>query len=284
MMFRPILAGILSCIVMAAPIARSQEVTLAAAADLTYCVPQLNAAFEKANPGAAVKAAFGSSGNFYQEIRNGAPFDLFMSADMQYPQKLAQEGFASQPVEYAAGRLVLWSMSLDVSRGLAILSDPAVKHIAVANPDHAPYGRAAKAALEKTGLWDELAPKLVFGESVGQTAQFVRTGNAEAGLVAMSLVVGPGKPVELKPSPLTPPGDYPPLKPNFGSGSVVVVGPAQRAGHFYEVPAGDYPALDQGVVVTKAGAGKPLAQAYVTFLQSEEARKIFGQYGFRLPK
>jgi molybdate transport system substrate-binding protein len=169
---------------------------------------------------------------------------------MQYPQKLAQAGFAGQPVEYAAGRLVLWSMSLDVSRGLAMLSDPAVKHIAVANPDHAPYGRAAKAMLEKRELWDELTPKIVFGESVGQTAQFVRTGNAEAGLVAMSLVVGP----------------------------------AERLGHFYEVPAGDYPALEQGAVVTKAGAAKPLAQAYVTFLKSGEARKIFGQYGFRLPK
>jgi molybdate transport system substrate-binding protein len=157
------------------------------------------------------------------------------------------------PVKYAEGQIVLWTMNgaLDLSRGLAVLRDPAVKHIAVANPDHAPYGRAAKAALVHENLWDELTPKFVFGENIAQTAQFVQTGNADAGFVAMSLVAAP----------------------QFA-----------HAGHIYEIPADDYPPIDQAAALTKAGAAKPLVQAYVAYLQSDAARKILGQFGFRLPK
>jgi molybdate transport system substrate-binding protein len=238
---------------MAIPLAHSQEITVAAAADLTNCIPVIDAAFQKANPGAMVKVSFGSSGNIFAEIRNGAPFDVFLSADIKYPETLAMAGLAEAPVKYAQGRLVLWTMNgaLDLSRGLAALRDPAVKHIALANPDHAPYGRAAKAALENEKLWDELTPKFVYGESIAQTAQFVQTGNADAGLIAMSLVIAP----------------------RFAP-----------AGHFYEIPAADYPALDQAAALTKAGAGKPLARAYIDFLKSDEARKILEEFGFRLPK
>jgi molybdate transport system substrate-binding protein len=238
---------------MAVPLIHAQEVTVAAAADLTYCVPVIDAAFENANPGAVVKVSFGSSGNFFQEIRNGAPFDVFLSADMQYPATLAKDGLAEAPVKYAEGRLVLWTMKsgVDVSRGLVALRDPAVKHVAVANPDHAPYGRAAKAALIHEHLQEELTPKFVYGENIAQTAQYVQTGNADAGLVAMSLVAAP----------------------QFA-----------HAGHFYEIPAEEYPALDQAAAVTKAGAGNALAKAYVAFLQTDEARKILERFGFRLPK
>jgi molybdate transport system substrate-binding protein len=238
---------------MAAQLAHSEELSVAAAADLTYCVPVINDAFQKANPGAVVKVSFGSSGNFFEEIRNGAPFDLFLSADINYPKTLAKDGLGEEPVKYAEGRLVLWTMNggLDLSRGLAILADPSVRHVAVANPDHAPYGRAAKAALMHEHLWDALTPKLVFGQNISQTAQFVQTGNADAGLVAMSLVAAPGM---------------------------------AHAGHFYEIPGGDYPPLDQGAALTKIGSAKPLAKAYITFLQSDEARKILEQFGFRLPK
>ncbi len=227
--------------------------TSPAAADLTYCLPQLNAAFQKANPGASVKVSYGSSGNFFAEIRSGAPFDVFLSADMDYPRALSKERLCEEPVNYAEGRLVLWTMdgALDLSRGLAVLRDPAVKHIALANPDHAPYGRAAKAALDHEQLWDELKPKFVFGENISQAAQFVQTGNADAGLVAMALVVAQ---------------------------------PAAQAGHFFEVPAADYPAIEQGAAVIDHGAPKPLARAYVAFLKSADAQKILEQFGFRLPK
>lgn len=200
---------------MAAQLAHSEELSVAAAADLTYCVPVINDAFQKANPGAVVKVSFGASGNFFAEIRNGAPFNVFLSADINYPRTLAKDGFGEEPVKYAEGRLVLWTMNsgLDISRGLAVLGDASVKYVAVANPDHAPYGRAAKAALMHEHLWDALTPKLVFGENISQTAQFVQTGNADAGLVAMSLVAAPSM---------------------------------AHAGHFYEIPADDYPPLEQG--------------------------------------
>ena len=238
---------------MAVQIARSEDLSVAAAADLTYCIPVIDAAFEQANPGADVKVSFGSSGNFFQQIQNGAPFDVFLSADIQYPQKLAAAGLVETPVKYAEGRIVLWTMndSLDLTKGLVALRDPAVKHIAVANPDHAPYGRAAKAALTHEGLWEELTPKFVYGENIAQTAQFVQTGNAEAGFVAMSLVAAPA---------------------------------LAHKGHFYEIPEVDYPPIDQAAALTMAGSAKPLAQAYVAFLKSAAARKILGQYGFRLPK
>lgn len=240
-------------LLMAAPLAHAQEVTVAAAADLTYCLPVIDAGFEKANPAAVVKVSFGSSGNFSQEIRNGAPFDVFLSADMQYPATLAKDGLVEAPVIYAEGRLVLWTMKngVDVSRGLTALLDPAVKHVALANPEHAPYGRAAKAALTHEHLWEELTPKFVYGENIAQAAQYVQTGNADAGFVAMSLVAAP----------------------QFA-----------HAGHYNEIPAEDYPALQQAAAVTKAGAGNALAKGYVAFLQTDQARKILEQFGFRLPK
>jgi molybdate transport system substrate-binding protein len=238
---------------MASQSAHSEDISVAAAADLTYCIPQIDAAFEKANPGAAVKVSLGASGNICEEIRNGAPFDVFLSADIAYPMALMKAGLALQPVKYAEGRIVLWTMNpgLDLTPGLAALSDPAVKHIALANPDHAPYGRAAKAALEHERLWEALTPKFVFGENIAQTAQFVQTGNAGAGFVAMSLVAAQ---------------------------------PPAQAGHYYEIPASDYPAIDQAAALTKTGQAKPLAQAYIAFLKSDEARKILERFGFRLPK
>jgi len=239
-------------LLMLAQPARSGEITVAAAADLTFCMPQIDAAFQKANPGAVVKVSFGSSGNFFSQIRSGAPFDVFLSADSQYPHDLAKDGLADTPITYAEGRLVLWTMDagLELSHGLSALRDPAIKHIAIANPDHAPYGRAAKAALEHEHLWDELKPKFVFGENIAQTAQFVQTGNAGAGLVAMSLVVAQ---------------------------------PPERAGHFYEIPGDAYPPLEQAAALTGVGRGKPLARAYIEFLKSNTARQILMQFGFHEP-
>jgi molybdate transport system substrate-binding protein len=251
-MKHPALAILLLMLAAWSPL-RAQDITVAAAADLTYCLPVIDTAFEKAFPSAHIKATFGSSGNFCTQIKNGAPFDVFLSADLQYPEALQKDGLAGLPARYAQGRLVLWTVNpaIDVSKGLAILGDPAVRRIAIANPDHAPYGRAAKAALQKAALWDTLQPKLVFGENIAQTAQFVQTGNAEAGFVAYSLVAAQ---------------------------------PADRAGHSFELPADQYPPIDQAACVTKSGESKSLAKAYVDFLKGPDARKILDQYGFRLPK
>jgi len=236
--------------------ARADELSIAAAADLNYCLEDLNTAFQQSHPNAVLKVSSGSSGNFFAQIKNGAPFDVFLSADMSYPKELIKAGLAQEAdvVQYAVGRIVLWTTNekVDVSRGLGALRDAeAVTKIAIANPDHAPYGRAAKAALEHEGLWKEVEGRLVLGENIAQTAQFVQTGNADAGIVALSLVMAPK---------------------------------LAGVGHYFEIPVETYPPLEQGAVITKTGAGKPLAKAYLDFLRSAEARKIFDRYGFRLAK
>ncbi len=234
--------------------ALAEEISIAAASDLSYCLEEQNAAFQKSHPDAVLKVANGSSGNFFAQIKNGAPFDLFLSADMSYPKELVAAGLADEAslTQYAIGRIVLWSIDekIDVSRGLSVLRDAQlVKKIAIANPEHAPYGRAAKAALEHEKLWTETEGRLVLGENISQAVQFVQTGNASVGIVALSLVLSPK---------------------------------LEKVGHYFEIPAEDYPPLEQGVVLTKSGLTKPLAQEYLEFLRSAEARKIFDRYGFRL--
>ena len=246
----------LACLCLAIPHGRAEELSVAAAADLTYCLPDLNAAFKKMHPDAVVKVSNGSSGNFFAQIRNGAPFDIFLSADMNYPRELIKAGLADEAnlVQYAVGRIVLWTTDpkIDLSRGLSVLRDAAlVKKLAIANPDHAPYGRAAKAALEHENLWSEVKSRVVYGENIAQTAQFVETGNAQAGMVALSLVKSPR---------------------------------LEKVGRYYEIPTDIYPALEQGAVLLKQGARNPLPKQYLEFLRSAEARQIFDRYGFALAK
>lgn len=234
---------------------RAAEVSIAAASDLVYCLEELNAAFQKAHPDAELKTATGSSGNFFAQIKNGAPFDVYLSADMSYPRELIKAGLAEESslTLYAIGRLALWTMSgkIDVSAGLPVLAGKGVQKVAIANPEHAPYGRAAKAALEHFQLWDAVKGKIVYGENIAQAAQFVQTGNADAGLVALALVLSPK---------------------------------LAKVGHWSEVPVESYPRLEQGAVLTKKGAANPAAALYLGFLRSPEARKIFDAYGFRLPQ
>jgi molybdate transport system substrate-binding protein len=228
---------------------------IAAAADLVYCLADLDKEFARKHPGADLKVTTGSSGNFFTQLQHGAPFDIFLSADVNFPRELAKAGLADPAslTNYAIGRIVLWTTraDIDVSRGLAVVNDSAVKKFAIANPDHAPYGRAAKAALEHAGLWATATGKLVLGENIAQTAQFVQTGNAEAGIVALSLVLAP---------------------------------PLAKVSHWTEIPPDSYPRLEQGAVITAHGTKNPLAAAYIAFLRSPEARAILDHYGFRLPK
>lgn len=234
---------------------KSEPLTIAAASDLIYCLEELNAAFQKIYPTATIKVSTGSSGNFFAQIQNGAPFDVFLSADMKYPQELIKAGLAdsSRLTLYAIGRIVLWSMraDIDVRRGLEILRDKKITKVAIANPAHAPYGRAAQAALEHFQLWQAIQPKLVMGENIAQTAQFVQTGNVDAGVVALALVMSP----KLK-----------------------------NAGNYYEIPEASFPRLEQAAVLTKKGMQNSAAKQYLEFLRSVPAREIFNRYGFRLPK
>jgi molybdate transport system substrate-binding protein len=231
------------------------ELSVAAASDLVFCLEELNQAFCKAHPEITIKSTTGASGNIFAQISNGAPFDIFLSADMRYPLELIKAGLAEKEslTLYAIGHLVVWTAKeeLDLSEGIRSLTSRAIRRVAIANPEYAPYGRAAKAALMYFDLWLPLQEKLVFGENIAQTAQFVETGNADAGIVALSIVLAPA---------------------------------LNSKEHWIEVPEHAHPHLEQGAVITKAGTLNPASAAYIEFLGSTEARRIFDRFGFRLPR
>jgi molybdate transport system substrate-binding protein len=228
--------------------------SLAAASDLVFCLPALTAEFSKNSPSITVQVTTGSSGNFFAQIKNGAPYDLFLSADLSYPRALIIAGAADAAslTPYAIGRLVVWTThpALDPTDLAALVRDPRVKKLALANPAHAPYGRAAQQALDHLGLSSVAAPKLVLGENIAQAAQFVQSGNADAGIVALSLVLAPA---------------------------------LRDTGRWHELPATLHAPLQQGAVLTKLGATNPAAQSFLAFLRTPAARAIFERYGFRLP-
>lgn len=230
------------------------DLYVAAAADLVYCLEDINAAFSKANPGTNVVVSTGSSGRFYSQVQNGAPFEVYLSADMTYPRKLAEEGFADKKTlfQYAVGRVVLWTINpgMDVSRGMQILTDPAVKHVSLANPEHAPYGVAGRAAMQKAGVYDAVAPKLVTAENVSQAAQHVLAGSVEVGIVALSLVKSPA---------------------------------LEGKGQYWTIPSDQHGIIEQGGVVTKKGTSNPMAGRYLAFLGTPAVRAIFDRHGFLLP-
>lgn len=180
---------------LAARPAAAQTVTVAAASDLQAVFPQVADRYQR-ETGRAVKVTFGSSGQFFSQIQNGAPFDLFFSADAEYPARLAAAGLGdgTTVVEYAVGRIVLWAPNgspIDLRAGLSVLRDARVRRIAIANPAHAPYGRAAVNALQHDGLYEAVRGKLVLGENVSQAAQFVDSGNADVGIIALSIARTP---------------------------------------------------------------------------------------------
>lgn len=246
--------GALTFVVGFGNVRAADVVQVAAAADLVYCLEALSAAFAQAEPSVALKVSTGSSGNFFAQIQHGAPYDVFLSADLRYPRALITAGLADPGslTPYAVGRIVLWTMrrDLDLSEGLAVARMDGVKRFAIANPDHAPYGRAAREALEHAGLWQAVRPRLVFGENISQTAQFVESGNADAGVVALSLVLSPR---------------------------------LAGVGRFVEIPAEHHQPLEQGAVLTVRGTKNEAARRFLLFLKSKEARAIFDRFGFRLP-
>ncbi len=242
-------------LLFAGTLAPAQEITVAAAADMNAALPQIVENYAK-KTGQAVKLSFGSSGNLTNQIRQGAPFDVFFSADEEYPKQLIAEGLADKDTlyRYAVGRLVLWvpnDLSLDVSKfGIKALLEPSVKKVAIANPQHAPYGRAAEAVLKHFAIYDQVAAKLVFGENVSQAAQFVESGNAQAGLIALSHALAPAM---------------------------------KDKGRYWIVPPDSYPALNQAAVVLSRSKQKDAAHRFLEFLRSPEATSLLTSYGFSLP-
>jgi molybdate transport system substrate-binding protein len=236
------------------PLARAQEIRVAAAADLKFALDELAAQYEK-QTGKKITAIYGSSGNFFAQIQNGAPFDLFLSADTEYPRKLESGGWAEPGTvyEYATGRIVVW-MPANAPGDLATLKwsallQPGVEKIAIANPEHAPYGRAAVSALRKAGLYEQVRARLVYGENIGQAAQFVASGNAQAGILALSLAVSP----------------------------------PMRDGKRWEIPENMHPPIEQAAIIVKAAKNKDGARSFLAFLKTDAARRILDSYGFMSP-
>jgi molybdate transport system substrate-binding protein len=235
-------------------IALAQDLAVAAAADLQFAFKDVASQFEK-DSGHHVQVTFGSSGNFFAQIQNGAPFDLFFSADSDYPKKLEAAGLTEPGsfYPYAIGKIVLWApkaSALDLQRGLNVLLDPSIKKIAIANPEHAPYGRAAVAALKHENVYDQVSNKFVMGENISQTATFVASGNADVGIIALSLALAPTM---------------------------------QNDGKYGEIPSADYPPLEQAAVILKSSKQKELARQFMAFLQSPAVVQTMRRYGFMAP-
>jgi molybdate transport system substrate-binding protein len=261
---RPALLALLAAVpalatLLAAPPARAQPqrrvLTVAAAANLKVAAEALKAAFEAERPGVEVALTFGASGAFFAQLRQGAPFDLFLSADREYPAKLVAAGLARPEDErvYAIGQLVAWrppGSTLDLERrGLAALADPAVKRIAMANPAVAPFGRAAEAALRAAGILDAVRDRLVLGTSVGQAAQFATTGAADVAFLPRSLALGK----ELS------------------------------GGKAFPVPEALHPRLEQSGLVLLASREADLARAFLAFLAGAQGRALLAGAGYGLP-
>ncbi len=251
---------LLAALALATPVlvsarAEPRAVAVAVAANMKPAFEEIALRFQAKNPGVEVRATYGSSGSFFAQITNGAPFDLFLSADADFPAKVAEKGFADgKAFTYAYGKLVVWvpnGSKLDLEgKGLAALTDPSVQMIAIANPEVAPYGRAAKTALEKAGLYDRLKDRIVMGQSVSQTAQFVQSGNAQVGFIPLSLAKSP---------------------------------PLSDEGRSWAVPPSSYERIEQAGVVLRGAKEGALARELEAFVVGDGARDILERYGYDRP-
>jgi molybdate transport system substrate-binding protein len=232
-----------------------RTVRVAAASDLRYALPVLVDAFRERHRGIGVQIAYGSSGTFVAQLFNGAPFDLFMSADIDYPRQIEARGLAAAASEfvYAIGHLVVWvpaDSPIDIgAAGVDVLGDPRIARIAIANPEHAPYGRAAEEALRRSGIYERVKDKLVLGDTVAQALQFVQSGAAQAGIVGLSLAAAP------------------------------VV---DKTGKYWVVPETLHTRLEQGGIIMQAAADMDAAQAFRGFVLSAEGRDVLARFGFSL--
>jgi molybdate transport system substrate-binding protein len=241
------------CLLLASSISQAATTLVAVASNFTKPMQEIAIAFEKAT-GHSANLSFGASGKFVAQLENGGPFEVFLSADAKNPQKLVKDGFAvaDSQFTYAVGKLVLWSATPNyVDDQGQVLSKGGFKHLALADPKLAPYGAAAVELMQSLGLYEKLQPLFVQGENIAQTQQFITTGNAELGFLALSQVFENGK---------------------ITSGSAWIV------------PTDKYKTILQDVILLKTGVENPAAQALLKFLKSPEALKIIQKYGYELPK
>jgi len=234
----------------------AQALRIAAAADLQQVLPELMQAFRAKHPNTRIEAVYGSSGNFVTQIVSGAPFDVFLSADIRYPDNLNAKGMTTaKPRRYAVGALVVWvgkqartNIDNDVQKmGMAVLNDPRVRRLAIANPAHAPYGERAKEALEAKNLWSAVQKRLVLADNVAQAAQFAQTLNVDAAIISLSLALTPTM---------------------------------QKAGSYALIDRKLYTPLEQGIVALKRSAQPMLANEFVEYVCSPEGASILARYGF----
>lgn len=235
--------------------ALSAEIAIAAASDLNFAIKDIIAEYEKST-GNHVKLSLGSSGNFYAQIQNGAPFDLYFSADIGYPKKLEEAGLTvpGSLYRYAVGRIVVWTAlesHINVAKGIDSLKDPNIKKVAIANPKHAPYGRAAVAAMEHFKVYDQVKDRLVFGENISQAAQFIESGACEIGIIALSLAVAPTM---------------------------------KSKGTYWEIPSDAHPPLEQGAAILKSSKQQETAKHFLAFMRGTQGQEIMKRYGFTLPQ
>lgn len=233
------------------PTCKAQEITVAAAADLQFAMQEIAANFQRES-GKTVKVIYGSSGTFFQQIQNGAPFDMFFSANVDYPKKLEASGLIDSGsfYQYARGKIVLWvpkESKADPRQGLKSLLDPAVKKIAIANPMHAPYGQAAVSAMKKEGIYEQVKDKFVLGENISQTASFVTSGAADVGIIAFSLATSPN---------------------------------LRGRGRYAEIPADEYQPINQACVILKSSKNKATAEEFLTFVRGAAVSDLLRRYGF----
>jgi molybdate transport system substrate-binding protein len=225
---------------------------IAAASDLKFALDEVVSAFVDRHPEISVATTYGASGNFYAQILNRAPFDLYLSADVKYPLQLVEKGMADRDsvFVYSRGQLVIWvptDSPLDIKKGLPVLRDERIKKIATANPKHAPYGQAAQVALEAEGIYEDVASKLVLGENVSQAAQFIESGAADVGIIALSLAESPVM---------------------------------KSKGRYQRVHQESYPPLEQGAAILTDCKNREAAEEFCDFLQSSEGQRVLHRYGF----
>lgn len=232
-------------------------VRVAAAADLRFALEEVIAEFKKAEPDTKIEATYGSSGNLSTQLANGAPFDIFFSADRAYAHRLVEQQLADADSEfvYGIGQIVVWvpnSSPLDLEKVcIGAVVDMAVRKVAIANPEHAPYGRAAEAAFRSLGVYDQVRDRLVLGENVAQAAQFVESGAADVGVIALSLAMAPTM---------------------------------RDKGRYWHVPLDAYPRLEQAGVVLKAAGDADAARRFRALVISPRGQELLARYGFIRPE
>ncbi|MDK2743082.1 MAG: molybdate ABC transporter substrate-binding protein [Nitrospira sp.] len=240
------------CVIASAAVtpAFAEQVLVAVAANFVPPFREIAIEFETAT-GHNLRVAAGSSGNFYSQIKNGAPFDVFFSADMERPKLLEDEGLGvkGSRLTYAIGRLVLWSPNADLVKGEETLRSKNFKRLAIANPKTAPYGLAAMQTMQKLDLWEGLQPQIVMGENIGQTMGFIESGNVQLGFVALSQVLDP----KIK-----------------GQGSR------------WDVPTNLHEPIKQDVILLTKGKDNPAAKALMEFMGGPQAKAIIEHYGYEL--